>query len=163
MKKISIFFIMAVLVSVGISSCGASSDSNEKNVALKIDNNEELTPDDYSCIIDYVGRYAEKAQKYVDMQINGENPAEATEGMDQLKEEFPLVDKFRDALKAAPLDKLSPENLKELAKYAGYIEFSVPAGYTIETNPDAAGMEVAVPDSANGVVAGAVDTIAVKD
>lgn len=162
MKKISIFYLMAMLLTIGIVSCDESAQKDQ-NIANKIEQKEALNEDDYSRIIEYVGEYAKKAQKYVDMQINDQNNAEATQGMDALKEEYPLVDTFRNCLKDTPASQLSPANLEKVGKYAGLIEFTAPAGYEIQTNAKAAGLEEATPDSANGVVAGAVDEAKVED
>lgn len=162
MKKIGFICMMVLLAAVGMSSCAESSEKKVKNVANKIEANEELTAEDYTCMIDYVGDYAEKAQKYVDMMINGTDNAEATAGMNQLKDEYPYLDTFRNCIRVTPMSKFSSENLEQIGKYAGYIEFSAPAGYTLTTDPAAAGMEVAAPSVDNGVVAGAVDTIEIK-
>lgn len=161
MKKFGIFCLAAVFALIGMSSCQETNEKQDKVLASKIENNEELTSEDYGQMIAYVGEYAEKAQKYVDMQINGDN-AEATQGMNTLAEEYPYVETFRSCIAATPLNKLSEDNLKEVAKYVQYTEFSAPSGYTIETNPEAAGMEVAAPDSTDGVIAGAVDTLEIK-
>lgn len=162
MKKIGFMLAMALFVAVGVTSCTGSSEKEDKAVADKIENKEKLTDADYSLIIDYVGEYAEKAQKYVDLTINGEDPVEANEGMEKLKEEYPDLDLYRNCLKATPLDALSPDNLEKVKKYAGYIEFTAPEGFEISTNVKAAGVEVATPDEENGVVAGAVDTVGVS-
>lgn len=161
MKKISIICLMAIIAAIGMSSCQESAEKKDRDVAFKIENNEALNADDYSRIIEYVGQYAEKAQKYVDMQINGEDAVEANEGLTRLAGEYPLLNTFRNCLKETPADKLSEDNLKEVGRYAGYIEFSAPQGYTITTDPEAAGLEVAAPEEENGVIAGAVDTLTV--
>lgn len=162
MKKLGIICMMAVMAAIGMVSCQESAGKQDQAIAYKIENNEELTSEDYSHMIAYVGEYAEKAQKYVDMQINDENSAEANAGMEKLAEEYPMVDTFRNCLRITPLNKLSQDNLDQMSKYAGLIEFSVPAGFEIQTNDEAAGLEVATPDSANGVIAGAVDTLKVE-
>lgn len=162
MKKLGIICMMAIIAAIGMSSCEESSEKKDKEIAYKIENNEALSSDDYSRMIAYVGEYAEKAQKYIDMQINGEDNSEAVAGLANLKEEYPLVETFRDCIKVTPLNKLSNDNLDEIAKYAGLIEFSAPVGYTIQTDPEAAGLEEATPATDNGVIAGAVDTLEVK-
>lgn len=163
MKKLSILCMTVVLAGMSLVSCVESSEKQEKALAYKIENHEELTSDDYSTMIEYVGEYAEKAQKYVDMQINGDNLSEAAEGMAKLKEEYPLLDVYRNCIRFTAASELSPENLKKVGEYAGYIEFTAPSGYTLQTDPKAEGMEVAAPDSVNGVVAGAVDNVKVED
>lgn len=164
MKKLGIICLMAVAGAVGLASCVESSEKKEQDIAYKIENKEALTAEDYSTMIDYVGEYAEKAQKYVDMQINGENLEEAAEGMAKLNQEFPLLTVYRNCIRFTPSSALSADNLEKVGKYAGYVEFSAPAGYTLATDaPDAAGLEVATPDSVNGVVAGGVDNVKVED
>lgn len=163
MKKILLICVMAIAAGSMLVSCQESAEKKDRAVAYKIENNEALTTDDYARIISYVGEYAEKAQKYVDMQINGENVAEAQAGMDRLKAEYPLVDEFRNCLRVTPVANLSEENLQEIGKYAGYIEFSAPAGYDIQTLPGEAGLEEAAPAEENGVVAGSVDTLEIQE
>ena len=153
---------MAVLLAIGMSSCTESSEKQDKAISYKIESNEQLSEEDYGRMIDYVGEYAQKAQKYVDMQINGTDTQEATQGMQKLAEEYPLVDQFRNCIRQTPLEKLSASNQEKIGQYAGLIEFSAPAGYDIQTNAKAAGLEVATPETDNGVVAGAVDTLKVK-
>lgn len=163
MKKFGILFMMALFAAIGFSSCKETEEKLDNAVAYKIDNNEALTQDDYARIINYVGDYAEKAQKYVDMMINDNYNGEAKAGMDKLSYEYPLLDTFRNCLRQTPAKNLSEDNLQKVAKYAGLVEFSAPLDYTIETNTDkVAGLEEAAPDSVNGVIAGAVDSITVK-
>lgn len=158
MKKLGIICFMALFAAVVMTSCGgAGTNAEDKSIENKIENGEDLTADDYSHMINYVGEFAQKAQPLV-----SENSDAATEQLAQLREEYPYLDAFRECLKTTPVDKLNDSNLAEVAKYAGLIEFSAPIGYTLTTNPEAAGLEVATPDSANGVVAGAVDTVKIK-
>ena len=163
MKKIVLFCMVALMGTLVFTSCQATDEKEDKALANKIEAGETLDASDYDLMIEYVGQYAEKAQKYVDMQINGTDSQEATEGMATLGEEYPYVETFRNCLKATPVDKLSAENLEKVAKYAGYVEFSAPEGYTIQTaGPENAGLEEAVPQEENGVIAGAVDTTTVS-
>lgn len=160
MKKFGIICVLALTAAAGLSSCAESAEKQDRGIAFKIENHEALSADDYSTMIDYVGEYAEKAQKYVDMQINGENLAEAAEGMARLNGEFPYVQTYRNCIRFTAASDLSPENLEKVGKYAGYIEFSAPSGYTIETaSPEDAGLMEATPDTTNGVVAGSVDKV----
>lgn len=158
MKKIGLMMVASIVALFTMVSCGgAGTSAEDRAIEQKIENGEELTSEDYTHIINYVGEYAEKAQEYV---VNGGE--DANEELAELNEEYPLVDTFRECLKITPLDKFNGDNLKLIGKYVGYIEFSAPNGYMIQTDANAAGMEVATPDSANGVVAGAVDTTKVK-
>ena len=162
MKKIGIMLMVAIFAAIGLNSCQESEAKKDRDVAFKIDSKEQLTQEDYSRIIEYVGEYAEKAQKYVDMQINDNYNAEAQAGMTKLNYEFPLVDKFRTCLGETESSALSEENLKKVAKYAGLIEFTAPLNYTIQTDPEAAGLEEQAPETDNGVIAGAVDTVKIE-
>lgn len=155
---------MAVCTIAGMTSCSETSLKEDQNIAYKIENKETLTDEDYSVMIDYVGAYAEKAQKYVDMQINGTDLSEAAAGMQELNHEYPLLNTFRNCIRFTPAADMTPENLEKVQKYAGYIEFSAPAGFTIQTaGPDDAGDQVEAPQEENGVVAGAVDEVKVEN
>lgn len=164
MKKISIMLSAVALTAAALVSCTETTAKQEQTIAYKIENKDALTPEDYSAMIDYVGEYAEKAQKYVDMQINGENLSEAAEGMSKLNEEFPFVNTYRNCIRFTAASSLSPENLEKVGKYAGYIEFSAPSGYTLQTAaPNEAGLIESTPDTTNGVVAGSVDNVKVEE
>ena len=159
MKKLGIICFMAILAAFGLNSCGGGrgTEAQDQAIADKIENGEDLTSEDYSRMINYVGEFAQKAQPYV-----VETNANASEDLATLRDEYPYLDTFRECLETTPVDRLSDSNLEEVGKYAGFIEFSAPIGYTLTTNAEAAGIEMGVPDSANGVVAGAIDTVTIK-
>lgn len=158
MKKLGLICCLALFGALLMTSCGgAGTAAQDKSIEDKLENGGELTTEDYSRMINYVGEFARKAQTYAEST----NP-QAAEELAQLRDEYPYLMMFRDCIENTPVDKLTDSNLAEVAKYAGLIEFSTPIGYDISTNPEAAGIEVAVPDTTNGVVAGAVDTIKVK-
>lgn len=164
MKKIGILAAMAFMVAVGFSSCQERREKVDDEIAYKIENKEALTSDDYTRMIQYVGEYAQKMQPYLDLQINDTESVEAKEGIAKLNEEYPLVDAFRKCIAQTPLNDFTPDNLNLLQQYAGYLEFTVPDGFTIQTNPEAAGLEVEAPEGqpgSEGVVVGAVDTAVV--
>lgn len=161
MKKLGLLGLFAACA-IALTACQETSERSDANLVNKIQNHEALTAEDYSRLIEYTGAYAEKAQPFVDMLINDQE-AEGQAGLDKLNAEYPDIDLFRNCLKRTPASKLSENDLQEVAKYAGYIEFSAPVGYEIVTNPDAAGLEVAAPATDNGVVAGAVDEVKVKE
>ena len=154
---------MVVMGVIGLAGCQESEQKAESAIAFKIENHEALTADDYSIMIGYVGEYAEKAQKYVDMQINGTDLEEAAAGMQKLNQEFPYLNLYRNCIRFTPSSSLNADNLEKVGQYAGYVEFSAPAGYTIQTDSEAAGLEEAIPATDNGVVAGAVDNVRVED
>lgn len=160
MKKIGIICAMALVALAGLSSCQETSERHEREIAYKIQNKEALTDADYAMMIDYVGEYAEKAQKYVDMQINGTDLQEASEGMMKLNGEYLYLNEFRNCIRFTPVSQLNEENLNKVGEFAGYVEFTAPSGYTIQTmGPKEAGLEVAAPEEENGVVAGSVDEV----
>lgn len=157
MKRLSYFCVMAFFALICFSSCQESTEKKDKVIAYKIESNEALSPEDYTRMIEYVGEYAEKAQQYVvgDSQEDSENLA-------KLAQEYPLLDTFRNCIGMTPLAKFSDTDKELIAKYAGLVMFTPPMGYTLQTDPEAAGLEVATPDSANGVIAGAVDSLELK-
>lgn len=143
MKKFAAILMTALFIGAGLSSCQESREKQDKTIIYKIENKDSLSSEDYGRMIQYVGEYAEKAQKYLDMQNADATSTEAAEGLATLKEEYPHVDIFRNCIRETPLSVFDESNLKEIGKYAGYIEFDVPNGYEIQTaGPDAAGFEV---------------------
>lgn len=157
MKKLSYICMMALFAVFFLNSCGGTDSGKDQEIANKIANKEALSPEDYTRMIEYVGEFAEKAQNYVVGQSE-----EDSQKLAELTAEYPLLDVFRNCIKETPLDQFSASDLEIMQKYAGLDEFSVPEGFEIQTNAEAAGMEVAAPDSANGVIAGAVDSLVVK-
>lgn len=157
MKKLSYICMMALFAVFFLNSCGGTDSGKDQKIADKIANKETLSPEDYTRMIEYVGEYAEKAQNYAVGQSE-----EDSQKLSELTAEYPHLDAFRNCIKATPLDKFSASDVEIMQKYAGLVEFSAPDGFQIQTNPKAAGMEVAAPDSANGVIAGAVDSLVVK-
>ena len=157
MKKLGIICFMTLLTAFVMNSCGgAGSNAQDKKIEDKIENGGDLTSEDYSRMINYVGEFAKKAQ---DIAVNSNN---SDEQLAQLREEYPFLNLFRDCIANTPVDKLNESDLKDVAKYAGLVEFTTPIGYELTTDPKAAGMEVQTPDSENGVIAGGVDTVSVK-
>ena len=157
MKKLSFFFMMALLAVAGLVACNDTKGEAEQAIVDKIQKNQALTQDDYAKMIEYVGEYATKAEPYV----VGEGP-QAQEGLTQLKSKYPFAQTFNDCIKNTPTEKFNKSNLKKIQKYAGLVMFDAPEGYEINTDPQAAGIEVQTPDSANGVIAGGVDTVKVE-
>ncbi len=152
--------LLAMLVGVVATACSMASEADKVNE--KIEKGEALTQADYTTIIDYMGKFAEKAQPIQD-QINN-LPAEdpkAVPFQDQLtklKDEYPLLDSFKSVLDKASAEQVGQDNVALVDKYAGYEWFSSPAWATINTDPAAAGLELETPSNdTNGVVAGAVD------
>ena len=157
MKKI-LFCMMAIIAAITITSCGNTADDAAK-IAEKIQNNETLEASDYTAMIKYVGAYAEKLQ---DAAVNGTD-AQLNEEVTQLNAEYPYAELFRSCIAKTPITQFSDEDMKLIEKYAGYVEFTAPDGTQIQTDPNAAGLEEATPDTLNGVDAGAVDTVKVEE
>lgn len=145
MKKLFIYATMALFTAAGFSACSNSGkEGNEKEISkdsalvVKIDNKEDLTAQELSSIIDYVGEYSMKAQKYLDILNMDPNNAEAKTELTKLQGEYPFVATYRTCISQTPLNKLTEENKKLINKYAGYLEFTAPAGYEVQTNGNGA-------------------------
>lgn len=178
MKKISICLAMAVFGLAGLNSCGDSSDkggtdtlADTLDTVAALDDSAQtpsLTAEEYSKMIKYVGEYAEKAQVYLDQQNADPTSAEAAEGLKTLAEEYPDLDAYRSNIANAPVGSMSEDNINEMGKYAGLIEFTVPSWYEIQTaDPNTtAGLIVETPsesETANsGVVAQPEETVQIK-
>lgn len=152
--------LLAMLVGVVASACSSNSEADAVN--QKIEKGEALTSADYTCMIDYMGQFAEKAQSIQDSINNlpAEDPQVAPfqDKLTKLKEEYPLLDSFKTALAKATEAEVGAENVALVNKYAGYEWFTAPDWATINADPGVAGMEVQMPDNdSEGVIAGAVD------
>lgn len=149
-----------------MTSCSNADEA--AGVAKKIQAGDALTQAEYTTVIDYLGNFAEKAQPIQD-QINNlpyGDPKAATfqKQLDELKEKNTYLELFNSTLAKAPQATLGADNVALVNKYAGYEWFTAPDWATIQTNPEAAGLEVETPESdTTGVVAGAVDELKVKE
>ena len=161
MKKIKAIALFSLLTVLGLASCQQTEERACQDVANKIQNNEALTDDDYTRMIEYVGDYAQKAEQYV---VN-DNSEQLQGELQQLNKEYPLVDTFRNCIKNTPLDKFNSDNMALLQKYGGLTEFDVPEGMTLQTDKDAAGLIVETPQNQqdSAVVAGAVDEAKIEN
>lgn len=165
MKTLKFLFVAMLLV-IGISSCSNKIEADK--VAEKIEKGEALTQGDYTCIIDYLGYFAKEAQPIQDKINNlADGAPEADEfvkQLDKLKADNPHIDLFNSVLGKASQSELGAENVALVDKYAGYEWFTSPSWAEIQTDPEAAGIEVQTPDNdTSGVVAGAVDELQVKE
>ncbi|MDE6271872.1 MAG: hypothetical protein K2M31_02565 [Muribaculaceae bacterium] len=167
MKALKNLKVLLLAMFVGVVATACSMASEAEKVNEKIEKGETLTAADYTTIIDYMGKFAEKAQPIQD-QINN-LPAEdpkAVPFQDQLtklKDEYPLLDSFKTVLDKASAEQVGADNVALVDKYAGYEWFSSPAWATINTDPEAAGLELQAPtNDTNGVIAGAVDAVQVE-
>lgn len=149
-----------------MTSC--SNADRAADVAKKIQAGETLNQEEYTAVIEYLGNFAEKAQPIQD-EINNlpyGDPKAATyqEQLDKLKESNKYLELFNSTLAKAPQASLGADNVALVNKYAGYEWFTAPDWATIQTDPEAAGLEVQTPDTdTTGVVAGAVDELQVKE
>lgn len=165
MKTFRILFV-ALVAAFCFSACSGRGEANK--VAQKIEKGETLSQDDYTCVIEYLGKFAKEAQPIQDKINNlpAESPAAADiqKQLDKLRAENPHLDLFKSVLAKASQSELGAENVALVDKYAGYEWFTSPDWATIQTNPAAAGIEMETPDNdTNGVVAGAVDELQIKN
>lgn len=160
--------LMLVAIVAGLMVVACSNREQSAKVAEKIEKGETLTQGDYMAMIEYLGKFAEAAQPVQD-QINNlpygdAKAAEYQKQLDDLKADNQYLALFNEELAKTPQATLGAENVKLVDKYAGYEWFTAPDWATIQTNPEAAGIEVQTPDSdTTGVVAGAVDEVRVKE
>lgn len=162
-----LFMLMLVMSAAGLVSTACSNKDTAEKVAEKIENGETLSQGDYTCLIEYLGNFAEKAQPVQDKINNlpaGDAAAEQFSArLSDIKEEFPLVDKFNSVLGSAKPEEIGADNVALVDKYAGYEWFTAPSWAVEQTDPEAAGIELESPSSdTGGVVAGAVDEVKVK-
>lgn len=166
MKK-TLSFVMAAIAALFMMTACSNADEAAA-VAKKIQAGETLTAAEYTTVIDYLGNFAEKAQPIQD-EINnlpyGDPKAAAFQKqLDELKEKNTYLELFNSTLAKAPQAQLGADNVALVNKFAGYEWFTAPDWATIQTNPEAAGLEMEAPSNdTNGVVAGAVDELTVKD
>lgn len=162
MKALKTLKVLLLAMIVGVMATACSASSEAEKVGEKIEKGEALTTADYTVIIDYMGRFAEKAQPIQDNINNlpAEDP-KAVPFQDQLtklKDEYPLLDTFKGVLDKASAEEVGADNVQLVDKYAGYEWFTAPDWAVINTDPAAAGIELQAPgNDTNGVVAGAVD------
>lgn len=162
MKALKSLKLLLIALLAGVMTTACSSSNEAENVNAKIEKGETLTAADYTVIIEYMGQFAEKAQPIQDNINNlpAEDPKAVPyqDQLSKLKEEYPLLDSFKTVLVKATEAEVGADNVALVNKYAGYEWFTSPDWATINTDPEAAGIEVAMPDNdSNGVVAGAVD------
>lgn len=163
-KKVMLF-VMAV-IAVGAIATSCSGDGEAGKVATKLENGETLSHGDYTCMIEYLGKFAEKAQPIQD-QINnlpaGDKSAEKyQEQLAALKDKYPLIEAFTSALDRATPEQVGSQNVALVDKYTGYEWFTAPAWAQENFDPAIGGIELQSPNDSNGVVAGAVDQEKVK-
>lgn len=165
MKTIRILLIAIV---AGLMVVACSNREEAVKVAEKIQKGETLTQGDYTCMIEYLGKFAEAAQPIQDninnLPYGDSNAAEYQKQLDDLKAKNEYLTLFNNELAKTPQATLGAENVQLVDKYAGYEWFTAPDWANIETNPEAAGIEVQTPATdTTGVVAGAVDEVKVVD
>ncbi len=165
MKKCFSILFAALAAVIMFASCSKADQASE--VARKIEAGDTLTQAEYTTVIDYLGDFAQKAQPIQDKINNlpyGDPQAtDLQKELSALKEKNGYFDLFKSVLESAPQSSLGADNVALVNKYAGYEWFASPSWATIQTDPEAAGLEVQTPDSdTTGVVAGAVDELKIK-
>ena len=134
MKKLHLLFVMAFMAVIGLASC-ENPNKEADAVAQKLQAGEQLSEQEITDLINYVGEYAKKAQGDVDDEINGTDTEQAHVDMEKLNEEYKYVDLFRNYLKNVDFTTLSNENLELIGNYAHYEEFTVPAKMDFSVDP----------------------------
>lgn len=169
MKKIATLLIALVAI-VGFGTLVSCSGKEEAaKVAEKIQSGETLSPEDYSVVINYLGKFAESAQPIQDQIDNLESTtgpqAEALQKqLNELKDKNSYLALFNSTLEKASQSEVGADNVALVDKYAGYLWFTAPDWANIQTDPEAAGIEMESPaQDTSGVVAGAVDELKVKE
>ncbi len=116
MKKLfSVFF--AIVAIVALAACGSG---DAKAVADKIDNREELTPEDYTVMTDYcvsaLNEIKPLIEKAVQAQKDGDTAKaeELQEEAKELEEKYPYSQKFMQAIMTASQDELGESNSKKI-------------------------------------------------
>lgn len=152
MKAIKFFTLL--VATVLMVACGGG---KAKNVAEKIKANEALSESDYTEMINYVGKFAEEAQKIQD-QINAlpDNSPEAAKLTDKLSgimDSKPDLTAFVDKIQYCTQQEIGPENVKLINKYAPLQWFTAPDWATIQTSDSIAGFIEQMPASdSSGVI-----------
>ena len=167
MKKIASLLIALVAI-VGFSTLASCSGKDDAaKVAEKIQVGDNLTPEEYTVVINYLGKFAETAQPIQDNinNLSATDPAAETyqQQLDALKKENPYLDLFKTTLEKASQSEVGADNVALVDKYAGYEWFTAPDWATIQTDPEAAGIEMESPaQDTSAVVAGGVVDVEVK-
>lgn len=123
--------LFATLI-LAFASCGNKKPTPEE-VAQKLEANQTLDEADYGVMIDYCGAYAEKAQPLFDA-INAQPDASSPEAikaagdMDNLYNEYPYLETFRNAIYNTEESALGADNVKRLRDYEKYEAFPLPDG-----------------------------------
>lgn len=160
--KIMKFFAF-VAVCFLMAACGSADQA--ASVASKIKDGASLSQEDYSVIIDYCAKYAEKAQQIQD-KINV-LPADSKEAgvlTDQLasitdKEKYLQV--FSNVLNNCSVEEIGEKNVETIKKLASNTWFNAPAWAEVDTTSNAVGAIVDMPttDSAGVIAVGAGEEV----
>ncbi len=162
MKIMKYFALVAVCFLM--AACGSSDQAAA--IASKIKDGSQLTEKDYTEMINYVGKYAEEAQKIQD-QINV-LPAESAEAgkltdrLAQMTENEKYLQTFGDVLNNVSKEAVGEKNVELINKYASLTWFSAPAWAEIDTTNNVVGSIVDMPsnDSAGVIATGDGEAVA---
>ncbi|MDE7179800.1 MAG: hypothetical protein K2N88_01200 [Muribaculaceae bacterium] len=155
-------FLGAFLVAV-MASCSANLPT-DADVAKKISEKSELSEADYTTMIDYCGKYAEKAQKYYDVINSQPNDStaeynDAVNDLANLYGEYVYIDPFRIALAQADMNQIGSDNEKKVNEYAKYQAFPLPGGAGANlSDPNAVGMIEQMPSTTTTDTTGVIST-----
>lgn len=148
-------YLMLALAVLVLAGC--SNGKEAEKVAQKIQSGETLTQGDYTCMIEYYGDYATKAQTYQDVIDDNDPTSElaqsAAQKLSELTTEYQYVPIFKSKLDAATPEEVGPENVKLVDSYASLIWFSAPSWATINAVPGQAGVVMETPADSGAVIA----------
>lgn len=159
----------ALLLVVVMGSCGSKKPTAE-DVNAKIQAGQELTQDDYTTLLDYVGDYASKAQEYyniINAAPNDSTPeyVKAFNDLAELYGKYPYLQTFRSCLQNVDASKFDDKNLELVNKYANDEGFPLPVGEgSTLLNPQVQGDIVDMPqtDSTNVIATGDGEAVDMK-
>lgn len=158
--------LLMAIIAVGAITTSCNSDGEAKKVAEKIEKGEALTHGDYTCLIEYMGRFAEEAAP-IQNSINNLPSGDAgvtkyQEQLSALKDKYPLLESFTNALDRTTPEEVGSDNVALVDKYSGYEWFTSPSWATENFDPAIGGLEMQTPADSSGVVAAPVEEAKVK-
>lgn len=159
-------YLMLAVALMFVTSCSNSHEAEQ--VAEKIQKSEKLQKGDYTTIIEYLGNYAQEAQKYQDIiddaDPNSEEAATAAKKLTELTENHKYIKMFSEVLANTTAEEVGAENVTLVNNYAPLIWFNSPSWAGFNEAPDgSAGLIMDAPsDSDSAVIATGVEEKTVK-
>lgn len=145
------------MIALGLVMWACGGDSASK-VASAIKDGSALTPDDYTVMIDYCGKYATEAQKLQD-RINTLAPtsgeaAKLTDELAALSGKYPYLNEFFAKIPSCSKEEIGEKNVDKINSLAPMTWFSAPDWADASDNADVVGSIVDMPSSDTaGVIA----------